>query len=281
MRTYSFHNQEAVLYLVATPIGNLEDMTFRAVRILKEVSKIYAEDTRNSRVLLDHYGITTPLESYHEFNQDVKTDELLNMLKENKSIAIISDAGLPVISDPGFKIVKKAVDEGFAVTTIPGASAGISALVSSGIVGMPYTFFGFLDSKSEKRRKELTNLKYQKETLIFYEAPHRIFQTLEDMLQILGDRYICLSRELTKKFEEHIRGKISEILKIDNLKGEMVLIVSGAKDVEEILVNKFDKIEEFINLGYKPKEAINEVARIMNIDKKELYYEFAQFKSNK
>ena len=151
MKIRSFDAEKAILYLVATPIGNLEDMTFRAVRILSEVDKIYAEDTRNSAVLLNHYDIHSKLESYHEFNQELKSDQILNELKSGMKLAIISDAGLPVISDPGYKIVKSVIAEGIAVSTIPGASAGISALISSGIEPMPYTFYGFLDSKKTKR----------------------------------------------------------------------------------------------------------------------------------
>ena len=163
MRIRSFDKEKAILYLVATPIGNLEDMTFRAVRILKEVDKIYAEDTRNSGVLLKHYNITSKLESYHEFNQDLKSEQILNELKSGMKLAIISDAGLPVISDPGFKIAKSVIAEGIAVSTIPGASAGISALISSGIAPMPYTFYGFLDSKKSKRiNKKLRRIRKRK-----------------------------------------------------------------------------------------------------------------------
>ena len=152
MRIRSFDKEKAILYLVATPIGNLEDMTFRAVEILKSVDKIYAEDTRNSKVLLDHYNIKTIYESYHEFSQE-KTSKIIDELKNGKKIAIISDAGLPIISDPGFKLVRDAVDNGIAVSTIPGASAGISALIASGLVSMPYTFYGFLDSKESKKER--------------------------------------------------------------------------------------------------------------------------------
>ena len=193
-----------ILYLVATPIGNLEDMTYRAIHILKSVDKIYAEDTRNSRILLSHYDIKTHLESYHEFNQDIKTDVIVEELKSGKNIAIITDAGLPVISDPGYKIVKEAIKEGIAVSTIPGASAGISALIASGLAPKPYTFIGFLDSKSNTRKNELNEYKYLKSTLIFYEAPHRINETLKDVLEVLGDRDVCIARELTKKYEEYI-----------------------------------------------------------------------------
>ena len=204
MRIKSFRHDGGILYLVATPIGNLEDFTFRAVNILKSVDKIYAEDTRNSIVLLNHYDIKTKLESYHEFNQDVKTDGIVNELKSGMKIAIISDAGLPVISDPGYKIVHEAVKENIAVSTIPGASAGISALISSGLAPLPYTFYGFLDSKKTKRVQELNDLKYVSHTIIFYEAPHRIMETLNDMLEVFGDRYVTLSREISKKYDKNL-----------------------------------------------------------------------------
>lgn len=281
MRIRSFDKDKAILYLVATPIGNLSDFSFRAIDVLKSVDKIYAEDTRNSKVLLDHYCIKTIYESYHEFSQE-KTSKIIDELKEGKKIAIISDAGLPVISDPGYKLVRDAIENNIAVSTIPGASAGISALIASGLVSLPYTFYGFLDSKSSKRKEELNKLKYINHTLIFYEAPHRIFDTLKDMLNIFGDRYITLARELTKIHEEYICGNISEILSIDDIKGEIVLIVSGYKEEEiDIDINPNLKIDELINIGYKPNEAIKEVAKILNLDKKELYKEYSIYKNNK
>lgn len=279
MRKLSFSGGP-ILYLVATPIGNLEDITYRAIRILKEVKKIYAEDTRNSAILLKHYGITTSLESYHEFNQEEKSEAIINYILKGNDVAIISDAGLPVISDPGFKLIDLAVMNDIAVVTIPGASAGISAFVASGLP-QPFTFYGFLKPKHEQRVKELTEIKYQKSTLIFYEAPHRICDTLEDMLLVLGDRKAVLARELTKKFEEYIRGSLTEILAIaPNLKGEMVLLVEGYQE-EEITTDKFQLIEEQIALGLKANEAIKEVARMLNLNKKELYKEYLVYKENK
>ena len=278
MRIKSFDNKN-VLYLVATPIGNLADITLRALEILKSVDIIYAEDTRNSLVLLKHYNITTHLESYHNYNEEEKTDLIINQLNDGMNIAIISDAGLPVISDPGFKIVKKARELGYPVSTIPGASAGISALISSGLAPLPYTFYGFLDSKESKRKAELNELKYLKHTIIFYEAPHRIFETLNDMLEVLGDRNVVLARELTKKFEEYIIGNISDILKEDTIKGEIVLMVEGYKEEKEENVSLTEKIDELINLGYKPNDAIKEVAKMYNTDKKELYKEYVNYKN--
>lgn len=279
MRIKSFCHDGGILYLVATPIGNLEDFTFRAVNILKSVDKIYAEDTRNSIVLLNHYDIKTKLESYHEFNQDVKTDDIVNELKSGMKIAIISDAGLPVISDPGYKIVHEAVKENIAVSTIPGASAGISALISSGLAPLPYTFYGFLDSKKTKRVQELNDLKYVSHTIIFYEAPHRIMETLNDMLEVFGDRYCVIARELTKTFEEYTRGRISELIKEDGFKGEIVLMIEGYKEEALSIEDPNSKISELISLGYKPNEAIKDVSKLFNLDRKELYKSFIEYKN--
>lgn len=279
MRIRSFDKEKGILYLVATPIGNLQDMTYRAVDILKSVDKIYAEDTRNSIVLLKHYNINTKLESYHEFNQDIKTDEIVNELEKGMKIAIISDAGLPVISDPGYKIVSAAIDANIAVATIPGASAGISALIASGLPPMPYTFYGFLDSKKTKRISELNNLKYIENTIIFYEAPHRIKETLEDILEVFGDRRCVIARELTKTYEEYIRGSIKELLEIDSIKGEIVLIVDGYKDEVVKNIDPNSKIEELISLGYKPNEAIKEVSKLFNLSRKELYNSYIDYKN--
>lgn len=280
MRIKSFDNDKAILYLVATPIGNLDDFSLRAIDILKSVDKIYAEDTRNSIVLLRHYNIETKLESYHEFNQDIKTNQVIDELLDGKKIAIISDAGLPVISDPGYKIVKEAIEKNIAISTIPGASAGISALISSGLSPKPFTFYGFLESTKNKRREELNELKYLNHTLIFYEAPHRIYDTLNDMLDILGDRYIVIARELTKKHEEYIRGKISEILNLESIKGEIVLMVEGYKE-EKIEFDPFEKIDELIGLNYKPNDAIKEIAKLLNIDRKQLYKDYIDYKNRK
>lgn len=282
MRIRSFDSKQGILYLVATPIGNMSDITIRAIEILKSVDKIYAEDTRNSINLLKHHNISTHLESYHEFNQEIKTMDIVNEIKSGMNIALISDAGLPVISDPGYKIVKEARACGLRVSTIPGASAGISALISSGLAPMPYTFYGFLDSKRTKRISKLNELKYINHTIIFYEAPHRLQDTLKDMYDVLGNRDICIARELTKTFEEYILTNLEDSLALEQLKGEIVLIVDGYKSNEdntEIDPNK--RIDELINLGYKPNEAIKEAAKQLNKDKKELYKNYSDYKNNK
>lgn len=281
MRVRSFSTDQAILYLVATPIGNLEDMSFRAVSILKEVDKIYAEDTRNSIFLLRHYGIDTKLESYHEFSNQIKEEQILDELKSGMKLAIISDAGLPVISDPGYRLVTLAIQNNIAVSTIPGASAGISALIASGLVPLPYTFYGFLDSKSSQRIKQLTDLKYVSHTIVFYEAPHRIKETLEDMLSVFGDRKIVLARELTKTYEEFIRGTITEVLSDLPTKGEMVLMVEGYVEDEVNNIDPHKKIDELIGLGSKPNEAIKEVAKLLKINRNELYMSYLEYKNNK
>ena len=280
-RTYSFNHDKAILYLVATPIGNLEDITFRAINILKSVSYIYAEDTRNSTVLLKHYDINTPLRSYHDFNKEIKNDEIIALLEGGESVAIISDAGNPVISDPGYNIAVSCIEHNIAVTTVPGPCAYLSALVSSGLPPMPNTFIGFLDSKKNKRCEMLNEYKYYKHTLIFYEAPHRIIDTLNDMLLVFGDRYIVISRELTKKFEEIIRGRISEILEDTSLlKGEMVVLVSGY-DEEKIDKDPMQMIDDLISTGYKNKDAIKETAQALNLDRHDLYDKYIEYKNKK
>lgn len=279
---YSFDEIKPTLYLVATPIGNLEDMSFRAIRILKEVDLIYAEDTRNSKILLDHFEIKTPYRSYHEFNQDIKDDEIVKEIKSGKNVAIISDAGMPVISDPGYKISKRAIAEDIPVVTIPGPSAFISALASSGISPNVFQFLGFLDSKKIARRKALFDIKYYSGTSIIYEAPHRIEETLLDISEIMGNRYIVIAREITKKFEEYIRGYVDELKNLTNLKGEMVIIISGYEDdLENKDVNFNQKIDELIAMGSKPNEAIKEVASIYKKDRKELYSSFLIYKGKK
>lgn len=280
MKTRSFDQDKAILYLVATPIGNLKDMSFRAIEVLNEVDKIYAEDTRTSHVLLSHYKIHTKVESYHEFNQDLKSDQILKELESGMKLAIISDAGLPVISDPGYKLVALAIEHSIAVSTIPGASAGISALIASGLAPMPFTFYGFLDAKKTKREKELEDLKYISHTLIFYEAPHRILETLQDLLKVFGNRKVVLARELTKTFEEYNRGTIEEILEDLPTKGEMVLLVEGYQE-ETNVFHPLKRIDELISLGYKPNDAIKEVSKQTNTNRNELYKEYLEYRKEK
>ena len=216
------------LYLIPTPIGNMKDVTPRILDTLRNVDYVYCEDTRNTRKLLSYYDIHKVLKSYHMFNEDKKCSEIIKELKEGLDIALVSDAGYPGISDPGYLICKKAVDEGITVTTLPGASASITALVGSGLPLDKFYYYGFLNHDEKPKRKELESLKDFPYTMIFYESPHRINETLEMIKDILGDRYIVIAKDLTKKYEEYIRGKVSEILSLNReLKGEMVILVSG------------------------------------------------------
>lgn len=273
-RQKSFVNEVNTLYLVATPIGNLDDMTFRAINILKNVDVIFAEDTRVTSKLLSHFEINKKLLSYHEHNKERASDIVLDYLK-NGDVALVSDAGLPVISDPGYEIAKLAILNGYNVSPIPGANAALSALISSGISPQCFMFYGFLGNKASSRKKELEMVKDFKNTIIFYEAPHRIKDTLIDMLDILGDRYITLAREMTKKFEEFIRGNISEILEIvDELKGEMVIVVEGNKETinyDDIKI--VDHVKSYIDKGYSEMEAIKKVANDRGVKKQEIYKE--------
>jgi len=229
--TFSHLNiEKSTLYIVSTPIGNMEDITLRALRILKEVDLIAAEDTRRTGLLLKHFGIQAPLTSYFEGNELKKRDFIIAKLKEGKKVALVSDAGTPGISDPGFRLIQLAIENQFPIVPIPGSSAVITALSVSGLPTDAFLFKGFLPHKSKKKRDLLKELEHVRETLIFYESPHRISETLRDVLEILGDREIVLTRELTKVYEEIIRGKVSEILNQvgdRSLKGEITLVISG------------------------------------------------------
>lgn len=222
--------KKGTLFVVSTPIGNLEDITLRALRILKEVDLIAAEDTRRTGLLLKHFGIETSLTSYFEGNELEKAKWLINRLKEGKRVALVSNAGTPGISDPGYRLVRLAIETGIPVIPVPGPSAIITALSISGLPTDAFLFKGFLPHKPKKRREILQELKEIRETLIFYESPYRLINTLKDIFETLGDREMVLARELTKIYEEAFRGKVSEILeqiKGKKLKGEITLIVSG------------------------------------------------------
>jgi len=222
--------EKGTLYIVSTPIGNMEDITLRALRILKEVDLIAAEDTRRTGLLLKHFGIQAPLTSYFEGNELKKKEFILAKLKEGKNVALVSDAGTPGVSDPGFRLIQLAIENQLPIVPIPGPSAAITALSVSGLPTDAFLFKGFLPHKSKKRRDLLKELEEVRETLIFYESPHRISETVRDILEILGDRQIVLTRELTKVYEEILRGKVSEILNQvgdRTLKGEITLVVSG------------------------------------------------------
>jgi len=223
---------KGILYVVATPLGNLEDMTLRGIRILKEVDLIAAEDTRTTRKLLNHYGIQTPQTSYFEHNELKKAQTLLPRLQRGQKIALVSEAGTPNISDPGFRLIRLAIDHHIPVVPIPGSSAALAALSVSGLASDSFLFLGFLPSKPTKRRKAIEKWKDLDRTLILYESPHRLVAALTDLLEILGDREIALARELTKAFEEVLRGKISRVLEglgEIRIRGEITLVVAGKK----------------------------------------------------
>lgn len=279
-RQKSFENNRPCLYLVATPIGNLEEITYRAIRILQEVDYIGAEDTRNTIKLLNYYNIKTKLISHHEHNIIHSIPKIINLLLEGNNIAIVSDAGYPAISDPGYELVKEAIANEINVIPISGANACLDALVVSGIAPQPFIFYGFLDHHDKKKRKELQDLKNYRETLVFYESPHRIIKTLKLMLEIFDDREIALCREITKKHEEIIRGKISEIIDVsEELKGEMVIVVSGNINVIEEQVFEqtiIEHVDEYVAKGMSVKDSIKEVAKLRNIKKNEVYAAYHQ-----
>ena len=277
-RQKSFEKENAKLYLVATPIGNLEDITFRAIKTLKTVDMIYCEDTRTSKKLLDFYEINTKLKSVHLFNETEISKEIINKVKEGMNIAIISDAGMPVISDPGWIVIYDAIENDIDIVVVPGATAGITALVASGITAHPFYFAGFLNSKSAKRRQELKKMYNREETIVFYESPHRIEETLNILVDIYPNRKITLARELTKIHEEYLRGTPAEILEVvDSIKGEMVVILEGNSNPIEDQILELNNltIEEhynyYIDKGTDHKEALKQVALDRHISKKDVY----------
>jgi 16S rRNA (cytidine1402-2'-O)-methyltransferase len=284
--TFSFQGDAGVgkLYLVATPIGNLGDMTYRAVETLRMAGVIAAEDTRQTRKLLHHFEIEGPrLVSYHEHNKKGKEEVILEYLRAGTDVALVSDAGTPGISDPGADLVKAAVAEGIPVVPVPGAVAGISALIASGLPTDRFTFVGFLPREKKKRLEELTMLKTRRETLVFYEAPHRVEETVKAMWEVFGDREIVLGRELTKRFEEFSRGKLSECVQAFSEsppRGEYVLVVAGADPELEIgletgmwweKLNLSEHVEKIVESGVSKKEAIKLVAKERGLSKRDVY----------
>lgn len=266
------------LYIVATPIGNLEDITLRALRILKEVDIIAAEDTRHTQKLLSKYNIRTPLTSYHDHNKEEKGPVIVAKLLEGENVALVSDAGTPGISDPGYFLINLAADRKIKIVPIPGATAAVAALSISGLPTDRFVFEGFLPSKQTGRRKRLMELKNEQRTLVFYEAPHRIINAIEDMLSILGDRKAVVTRELTKIHEEAMRGSLSEILDRLNkgiFKGEFTIIIHGA--VERPEDQHIDTAQYLKNLiqhrGLSRKEAVAAAAEELGLPKKEVYKE--------
>lgn len=280
-RQKSFDEPKATLYLVATPIGNLEEMSVRAIRILKEVSCIAAEDTRNTIKLLNHFDIKTKLVSHHEHNWKQSIPKIIAILEEGNDVALVSDAGYPAISDPGYELVQAAIANNIGVVPISGPNACLNALVVSGISPQPFTFYGFLDHHDKVKKKELQALKHHQETLVFYESPYRVEKTLKLMLEIWGDRPMALCRELTKRHEEIIRGFISEIIPLcDTLKGEMVLVVEGSSTIDEPqeAIDIVVEVERLISIGMSAKDAIKEAAKEHQMKKNVVYDLYLQSK---
>ncbi|CAI2574043.1 Ribosomal RNA small subunit methyltransferase I [Apilactobacillus kunkeei] len=281
--SFTANQDKGILYLVPTPIGNLDDMTFRAIKTLKEVDLIAAENPSHTQQLLNHFEIDTKKISFREDNKDYRIYELVRTLNDGQNVAQVSDAGMPSISDPGQELVKACVDNNINVVPLPGANAGLTALIASGLVPQPFYFFGFLNRKNSDQISELEELNQHSETLIFYEAPHRLNKTLKNMQKVFGsDRQAVLCREITKKFEEFDRGSISELIEwteANQVRGEFVVIVDGNKNAtqenqeqDELAgLSIQEQVDLFIGKGMKTNAAIKEVAKLHKVKKQEIY----------
>lgn len=276
----SFDQNDGKLYVVPTPIGNLEDITFRALKTLRSVNFIAAEDTRNTKKLLHYFDINTQLISYHEYNKFSREKELLKKLQEGKSIALVSDAGMPAISDPGNELIQTAVQKNIPVIALPGANAALCALVGSGLATDEFLFYGFLPRKSKEKRSELRRLKSLSATIIFYESPHRIKQTLEDLYKQFGDRHIAIARELTKRYEEYIRGSlymIKDWSQTTDWKGECCIIIQGIEqETMDDLWWSHLSVKEHVSFYIEQKhmrsnEAIKQVAQERRMKRNDVY----------
>jgi len=280
--------EHAALYVVPTPIGNLEDMTFRAIRVLKECKLIAAEDTRNTKKLLHYFEIHTPLISYHEHNHQERETQLLDTIRQGESIAVVSDAGMPAISDPGSELVQAAIREGLDVIVLPGANAALVALVGSGLTAQPFTFYGFLPRKKKDKKETLEKLKNFNTTLIFYESPYRVKDTLQEMESVLSNRQAAIGREISKKFEEFVRGTIQELFswsKKNDMRGEFVIVVEGATEAEASLLEQEsswwealsvkEHVEALMDKDHlSSKEAIKQAAVERKMPKREVYQSY-------
>ncbi len=284
-KSYEGIEDKGVLYLIPTPIGNLEDMTFRAIRLLKEVDYIAAEDTRHTKKLCNHFEIGTPIVSYHDHNKETKTEKLIQDLEKGLKIGLVSDAGMPCVSDPGYELVREAANKGCTVIPLPGANAALTALIASGLPTYQFYFYGFLNRNKKHKKEELQLLSMKKETMIFYEAPHRLKETLKLMVEAFGNREIVLCRELTKRYEEFLRGNIEEAITWANeteLRGEFCFIVSGTTEeiVEETEawwteLTIIEHVDYYVNdQQFSNKDAIKQVAKDRNQSKREIYSEY-------
>lgn len=273
--------ESGILYLVPTPIGNLEDMTFRSVRILKEVDLIASEDTRNTQKLLNHFEITTPQRSFHEHNYKERIPQLIELLQEGTSIAQVSDAGMPSISDPGHELVVACIAAKIKVVALPGPTAGLTALIASGLTPQPNYFYGFLPRKKKEQLEVLAQFKQEKATVIYYESPHRIQKTIQVMMEVFGEtRQAVICRELTKLHEEYLRGNLAELndyLKEHTIKGECCLMVEGATEIVEEMIDTRslkEQVEALIAQGLKPNDSIKEVAKRNQLKKQAVYNQY-------
>lgn len=267
-----------MLYICPTPIGNLEDITIRTLNTFKEVDEIYCEDTRRTIKLLNYYEIKKPLFSLHEHNESIKSEEVVKKLKEGKNIAYVSDAGMPGISDPGSKLISICIENSLQVITLPGASAMIVAIVNSGLNTKVFTFVGFLERENNKKIKQIQDLSKKKETLIIYESPHRIKQTIKLLYEYFKNRKVVLAREISKKFEEYIRTdleNLKEIISQKDILGELILIVQGDESIDKNESITDEDIKNMLYLkkskGLSTKDAVKEVSKQMNINKNKVY----------
>ena len=280
-RSFKDQRETGTLFLVPTPIGNRDDMSYRMIQTLKEVDLIAAEDTRNTGLLLKHFEIRTPQVSFHEHNAMEKIPDLLAHLESGKNVAQVSDAGLPSISDPGHDLVKAAIEREIPVVAVPGPSAGITGLIASGLAPQPHIFYGFLPRKEGQQKAFFQEKRDYPETQIFYESPHRVRATLQNMLAVYGDRPVVLVRELTKIYEEYTRGTIAELvayLEENPLKGECLLIVEGASEQKANLeeVDLIQEIDLLVQSGMKKNRAIKQVAKQFGLQKSDLYARYHQ-----
>lgn len=274
----SYENSEyGKLYLIPTPIGNLDDITLRAIKTLEMVDIVYAEDTRETLNLLKYLKINKKVESCHKYTEMKHKDKIVQILKSGKNIGYVTDRGTPLISDPGNVIVDESIKENITVIALPGPNALLPAINMSGLSNEKFLFYGFLNSKQSLAKKELIDLKDIKQTIIFYESPHRITDTLSQILDVFGNRNIAIVREISKLHEEVIRDNIENILKIsDTLKGEMVIIVEGNTKEETLEVNYTEEIDKLLTQGYSKRDAIREIADKYNVSKNKLYNEFKE-----
>lgn len=271
------NNEYGKLYLIPTPIGNLDDITLRAIKTLEMVDIVYAEDTRETLNLLKYLKINKKVESCHKYTEMKHKDKIVQILKSGKNIGYVTDRGTPLISDPGNVIVDESIKENITVIALPGPNALLPAINMSGLSNERFLFYGFLNSKQSLAKKELIDLKDIKQTIIFYESPHRITDTLSQILDVFGNRNIAIVREISKLHEEVIRDNIENILKIsDTLKGEMVIIVEGNTKEETLEVNYTEEIDKLLTQGYSKRDAIREIADKYNVSKNKLYNEFKE-----